>query len=211
MKKILFTLMLLLLLVSVTHAEPLPLSSYYNGQHNESFDLGSEGILDLQLEFSVYKDEEAQTMQDWIGISDDDGYVYSDYVYGYQVFSETSSTAALTYFALTGVNPSTISDVLNDIGEAESLDNERIQSEGIGPISSGFNESVTEAIWEFEDGALVQDERSWYLFLYSDYDWIAGGIEVQPANDDIPIPGVPEPTTLALLGFGTILSLKRRK
>ena len=206
MKKILFALVMLTLLVSVTHAEPLPLSSYYNGQHDESFNLGSEGILDLHLEFAVYKDEEAQTMQDWTGHTGD-----ADYVYGYQVFSEQSSTAALTYFALTGVNPSTITDVLNDIGEAESLNNGTIQSEGVSPISSSFNESVTEAIWEFEDGALLQDDRSWYLFLYSDYDWIAGGIEVQRDNDEIPVPEVPEPATLALLACGTILSLRRRK
>ena len=206
MKKILFLFVMLTLLVSVMQAEPLPLSSYYNGQHDESFNLGSEGILDLHLEFAVYKDEEAQTMQDWTGYTGD-----ADYVYGYQVFSEQSSTAALTYFALTGVNPSTITDVLNDIGEAESLNNGTIQSEGVSPISSSFNESVTEAIWEFEDGALLQDDRSWYLFLYSDYDWIAGGIEVQRDNDEIPVPEVPEPATLALLACGTILSLRRRK
>jgi hypothetical protein len=206
MKKILFTLMLLLLLVSVTQAEPLPVSSYYDGQYSESFDLGSEGILDLHLEFAVYKDNEAQIMQDWTGHTGD-----ADYVYGYQVFSEQSSTAALTYFALTGVNPSTISDVQNDIGESESLDSGDIQSDGIEPISSDFNTTVTEAIWQFDDGTLVQGDQSWYLFLYSDYDYIAGGIEVQQPNDDIPVPGVPEPTTLALLACGTILSLRRRK
>ena len=208
MKKILFLFVMLTLLVSVMQAEPLPLGSYYNGQHDESFNLGSEGILDLHLEFAVYKDEEAQTMQDWTGYTGD-----ADYVYGYQVFSEQSSTAPLTYFALTGVNPSTITDVLNDIGEAESLNNGAFQSEGIEPTSSDFNATVTEAIWKFEDGALLQDDRSWYLFLYSDYDWIAGGIEVQPDNDDIPVPdnSVPEPATLALLACGTILSLRRRK
>ncbi|MHC4835196.1 MAG: PEP-CTERM sorting domain-containing protein [Planctomycetota bacterium] len=49
------------------------------------------------------------------------------------------------------------------------------------------------------------------MFLYSDYDWIKGDIEVQRVNDDIPVPEVPEPATLALLACGTMLSLKRRK
>ena len=211
MKKILVTFIsLLLLIISVTHAEPLPGSSYYEGEASRLFDLGPRGILDLRLEFAVYKDEEAQTMQDWIGISDGDNFVYSDYVYGYQVFSETSSTAALNYFALTGINPAAISDIENDIGEAESLNDGAIQSEGIAPSSSDFNSSVTKAIWQFENVAIAQGEQSWYLFLYSDYDWIAGDIAVQ-RDDDIPVPEVPEPATLALLSFGTVLSLRRKK
>ena len=63
--------MSLFLLVSVTHAEPLPVSSYYAGQDSGSFDLGSEGILDILFQFSVYKENEAQIMQDWIGYTGD--------------------------------------------------------------------------------------------------------------------------------------------
>jgi hypothetical protein len=208
MKKILFALVMLSLLVSVTHAgldrSTLPESSYYSGQHDRSFDLGLEGVLNIHLEFAVYKDNEAQTMQEWTGYTGE-----ADYVYAYQVFSEQSSTAALTYFALTGINPSTIADVENDISENESLNG--TPSGGIMPTSSDFNTSVTKAIWQFDEGTLVQGERSWFLFLYSDSDWIAGGIEFQPSNDDIPIPEVPEPATLVLLACGAILSLKCRK
>ena len=212
MKKTLFTFMALLLLVSVAHAgiapSILPPSSYYQGQHDRSFNLGSEGTLDIHLEFAVYKDNEAQIMQEWTGHTGD-----SAFVYAYQVFCNNSDADGLTYFALTGVNPSTIADVQNDIGENASLDNGGpLQSGGVGPTSSDFNASVTKAIWQFDQGTLVQGDRSWFLFLYSDYDWIKGDIQIQPlTDDDIPIPGVPEPATLALLACGALFSLKRRK
>ena len=66
---------------------------------------------------------------------------------------------------------------------------------------------------QFDEVAIAKDQQSWFMFLYSDSNYIAGDIKVQPDNDDIPVPDkpVPEPTTLALLGFGTILSLRRRK
>jgi hypothetical protein len=213
MKKILFTVMSLLLLVSVTHAGVVPsilpttADTHYYGAHDRSFDLGAEGTLDIHLEFAVYSGTQAQDMQDWTGYTGQ-----ADYVYAYQVFCEESSTAALNYFALTGVNPSTIADVQKDIGENESLNNGTTQSGGVEPTSSDFNASVTKAIWQFDQGTLAQGERSWFLFLYSDYDWIKGDIQIQPlADDDIPTPGIPEPATLALLACGAILSLKRRK
>jgi hypothetical protein len=85
-------------------------------------------------------------------------------------------------------------------------------SEGIQPIGGSFNPSRTRAIWEFENGTMVQGEQSWFLFLYSNNGPALGDFEVRAQdNDDISVPGVPEPTTLALLGFGTVLSLRRRK
>jgi len=225
-----FMVTMTLLLVSVTHAglapDFLPTSSYYNGRHDRSFDLGLEGVLDIQLQFAVYRNEElyddegvneAQLMMEYTGYTGDLLGSENAFVYGYQIFCEDTSTAELTYFALTGINPNAIDSVEQDIHEQDDIDSGAWESLGVQPKGDGgyYNDSKTKAIWEFDGGAMIQGEQSWFLFLYSGYDWIKGDIEVQPlADDDIPIPGdndIPEPATLALLIGGAVLSLRRRK
>ena len=217
MKKILVTLMSLLLLVSATHAglapSILPPSTHYQGQASRSFDLGSEGTLDVRLEFAVYAGSEAETVRDMTGYGGDPE--NAAFVYAYQIFCEDTSTAEVTYLALTGVNPDSIASVDTDISQIESMNapNSTVfDSEGVAPSPDGFfNDSKTKGIWEFGETAIVGGEQSWFLFLYSADDWIKGDIELQPANDDIPVPEVPEPATLALLACGAMLSLIRRK
>ena len=206
MKKSLLLIMSVLFLVPAIQAGLLPASSYYNGQNEQTFDLEAEGTLTILLEFSVYRDTEAQTMQEWAGYTGET----KDFVYAYQVTCDQTSTAALTYFALTGINPDTIASITDDIGQAGSVGS--YNSGGVAPKSDGyFNPAVTKAIWEFEDGAMVHGDKSWFLFLYSDYDWIKGGMAVQVDQDDIPVPDIPEPATLALLAGGAVLSLRRKK
>lgn len=219
MKKLLIVVMLLAFVPATQAAldrSTLYESSYYSGQNDRSYDLGAEGILNIHLEFAVYRDEtlyggavnEAQLMQDYTGYTGG-----ANYVYAYQVFCEESSEAVLSYFALTGIDPAAISDVANGIDEAGYLDDGiPTQSGGIAPSNSYFNDSVTKAIWEFEGGSIVQGEQSWFLFLYSDYDKTAGNIEVRTvANDDIPVPQVPEPATLAMLIGGSLLAYRFKR
>ena len=218
MKKISYLCVLSALLVSMTHAglapSKLPSSSYYQGRASRSYDLGSEGTLDIRLEFAVYQGSEAETMMEMTEYSGD--LVGSDnaFVYAYQVFSESSSTAELEYFALTGVNPDSIaSDTdISQIDEMTAPNSNVFDSEGVEPSPDGyFSNDKTKAIWEFSNTTIIEGEQSWFLFSYSGSDYIAGDIEIQPADDDIPIPGVPEPATLALLACGAVLSFKRRK
>jgi hypothetical protein len=219
-RRFLFSIVAATLMVSVVHAglapTNLPSSSYYQGRHDKTFNLDSGDTIKVRLEFAVYQGEDADIMRDITGYTGET----TGYVYAYQIFSDSSSTAALTAFSLTGVNPNAISSVTDDIGQAESITyGYTYESDGVEPTAGYFNDSVDEAIWEFENGTLVQGESSWFLFLYSDYSWVKGDLTVQAAvyDDDIPVPdgggnsNIPEPATLLLLAGGTLLSLKRKK
>lgn len=221
MKSFLFSIVVAMLMVSVVQAGTapayLPTSSYYNGCNDKTFTLDSGDTVKIRLEFAVYSDSEAQSMRE---ITNYQGQT-TGFVYAYQIFCDDSNTAALTSFSLTGINAGAISSVTDDIGQAESLTMPStvvLDSYGVEPQDSHFSDTVTEAIWEFENGMLVQGESSWFLFLYSDADWVKGDfvVETAPADDDIPVPSddgsgnIPEPATLILLGVGTLLSLKRK-
>ena len=212
---LLLPILLFALSASVVHAglAPtfLPESSYYNGRHDKTFDVDGESVK-IRLEFAVYSGSEAQTMREITGYEGES----TGYVYGYQVFCATSNTAALSYFALTGLDAGAISSATDDIGQAESVTTPStvvFDSYGVEATDKYFEDSNSKAVWEFEDGTLIQGEQSWFLFLYSDYDWVAGDVEIQTvvADDDIPVPHAPEPTTLVLLAGGALLSLRRRR
>lgn len=218
-RRFLLSIVVATLMVSVVHAglapTNLPSSPYYQGRHDKTFNLESGDTVKVRLEFAVYQGEDAGIMRDITGYTGET----TGYVYAYQIFSDSSSTAALTAFSLTGVNANAISSVTDDIGQAGSITyGQTYESDGVEPAAGYFNDSVDEAIWEFEDGALVQGESSWFLFLYSDYDWVKGDIAVETAvyDDDVPVPdgdgngNIPEPATLLLLAGGALLSLKRK-
>ncbi|MDH4202753.1 MAG: PEP-CTERM sorting domain-containing protein [Phycisphaerae bacterium] len=216
MKKILFTLMLLLPLISVTHAgfdtpgtrpQFIPTvfddgEAYYYGVHEQSF----AGLTStVRLEFAIYQGAHADIVMEDTGYEGE----ATEFVYAYQVFCEDPT---FNYFALTGVDAGPIDSTTTDIGQSQFLGT--TDSGGGEPkVGSGYFEG-TRAVWEFDNGALIQGDnaQSWFLLLYSNNGPELGKMEIAPPiADDIPIPGVPEPATLVLLSYGVLLSLKRRK
>ena len=202
-KNLLFCLFVVALLFGVVQAglapSILPESSHYQGRHSFSEVVGDGEKVEGHLEFAVYTGTQAEDM-----ISDTGYQGEADFVYAYQIFNYQESDAALTYFAVTGINPATVE--AGSIGAMDDL------AGGIQPDDGGyFNASETKGIWEFNNAKLIQGAQSWFLFVYSNYDWVPGGMELQTTyDDDIPTPEVPEPMTLALFLGGTVLSLRRR-
>ena len=69
--------------------------------------------------------------------------------------------------------------------------------------------------WEFDDSLLAEGEHSFFLVLRSDTgpDWGTYTFNKNLANQP-PVPGSlpnPEPSTIALLGFGMLTFLRRRR
>jgi hypothetical protein len=177
----------------------LPSSTHYQGRNSFYVNDGNGSILQGHLEFAVY-DTQEQTISGYDGDA--------RYIYAYQIFSYSSSTAALTYFSLAGFDTSLVSSTV--LGSDDSLGG--AVSGGVSPTSNGFQESDTKAVWEFSDGKLVKLERSWFLLLYSDHDYKTGSYQVKATfNDDVPTPTTPEPATVALLAVGSILSMRRKR
>lgn len=211
MKHILSLLIMVCLLLAATAQAGLapthlPSSSYYQGRHSFSQDVGNGITLTGHVEFAVYTGTDAENAIAQTGYEGD-----ADYVYAYQVFNYQESDAAMTYFAVTGVDPTAVDS--DAIGAMEDF-----AGTGVEPGDYGFTADYTKGVWQFNDATLIQGEHSWFLFIYSDYDWVAGDIQLQAMyDDDLPVPNeggnneVPEPATLLILAGGALLALRGRK
>ena len=217
MKKTLLTVMVSLLVPTAMAAFAptyMPDSTHYDGFSHFSEVSSSGTVLSGKVEYAVYD----TTMQaSDLGLSQD--YEGPRFIYAYQVFN--FGAAALNYFEVQGVNPDTIASVNNDISAEESLG--ASDSYGVAPTNYFFSDTVTEGIWFFDGMTIAQAENSWFLLIYSDYDYTQGSYTVlAPEDSDIVVPDdglgqdtgnieTPEPATLVMLMGGALLSLRRRK
>lgn len=136
------------------------------------------------------------------------------YIYAYQIFTDDTSTFPAEYFAIAGIAEGALADPVNDnIGSVNDSPGDPGQ-EGVQPDMAYITSSSTLGImgaWEFDDSLLVEGEHSFFLVLRSDTDWDWGTYTFSNtfANEP-PIPN-PEPSTIALLGFGMLTFLRRRR
>ena len=174
----------------------LPESSYYQGTAYK----GVSGDR-VRVDFAVYDTLGGNEFADAGFGAPGDG----QFTYVYQVFNEVANASfSIDVFRIFDIEPAAIS------GD-DQISSEDDQEDGKEPEDQYFNLSKTDGVWEFEDGALIQGEHSWFLTISSDYSYVAGDFSINTSDDEVPIPGVPEPATMILLGVGSFILLARRK
>lgn len=184
----------------------LPGSSHYQGR-SYFRTLTADGILSGRIEYAVYDTEGGNELENAGFTTLGSG----QYTYVYQIFNDGDDTAtALEYFSILGIAEGAIYDLVTDIGSVDD-DSGGIDSTTyyFGPHDHATGPDT--AIWEFDGDIIEESEQSFFLVISSDYDFTIGSYRViKSTSPDAPIPN-PEPSTIALLGIGSVITLLRRR
>lgn len=193
-RKILFAALLFFAAVLVQNVSATLTSSYYDGSTFYNTADGLHGYID----FAVY--DSRSEYESRYGLPAPGT---GDYIYAYQIFHNSGVNPAVAYFALLGI----------DGAPVDGIDSHDDSSGGIASTDEYYTDS--REVWEFQsgigEGILLAGENSWFLVLSSDTDWVKGSFEIKPAESWVPVPEIPEPCTLALLGLGSVVMLIKRK
>jgi len=193
--------------------------SSYAGDQWQGFEFYEKEIDDGiflrgRIDFAVYDMENLNSEEtEWVDGLNLDG--EGKYLYAYQVFNDYDgwSEREISYFS-----------VFSEGGEFFSLDESSIghsedPESGVEPGSGYVDDSSgTQVVWTWEPepdgyGYIYAGNHSWFLYYLSDGAPTAGDYEIQAAEEtgELPTPGVPEPATIALLGFGYVLVMFHKK
>ena len=179
----------------------LPESTHYSGSTYHDI-LTDDGYLRGRIDFAVYDTQ--MYPDEFIG---EDGYENPGdgrYIFVYQIFNDyNASEEEVIYFALLDILGAPISETGAPITGTSSVDD---GSGGVEP-----SDYPDEGVWVFENGVIFSDGHSFFLVLSSDTDWVAGDYEIKHADDDFPIPNVPEPVSIVILGAGFLSLIAGRR
>jgi hypothetical protein len=205
--------LLVLLSAQTIFAAVLPNSSHYEGTSHYSVS-GLKGDID----FAVY-DTQGHNGDEFAASIGDTAPGSGRYIYAYQIFSSSTSTTVVDYFAVLGLDGKAfagISDPSANIGTVSDSPSDPAEA-GVDATRSYFDPSRIKGIWKFNyNGSHIQPtEHSVFLVLRSNSDWTVGTYEFTPStSDEFPVPpdtSIPEPFTFALLGSAGLAVLNRRK
>ena len=178
----------------------LPNSSYLGGLWQGTSFYNDDGF-NLRIDFAVYDTLGGDELAAIEGFeTPGDG----QYIYAYQIFQHPDDGYnEVTYFSILNFNGSTINESLMQCTTA--LDD---NDDGIAPDPL-ICENQGIWVWGGDTGYISTAQHSWFLVFSSDSAPVTGSYEVQ-ASSDIPVP-IPEPITVALLGFGVLTLFRKRK
>lgn len=209
MRKILMVLCVLAFACSTALAVPariLPESSHYQG--SRFYDEQTEaGMMRGRIDFAVY---DTQTTNEFVDAGFAAPPAAGRFIYAYQIFNNY----AASQIAIDGFTIGTSSGqalAVNDDSISYQDDNQG----GVAPTDAYFSGDYTEATWEYLDNStaiLLTGDHSYIMVITSDMDYSAGNYQLKPAADaDFPVPEIPEPATVAMLGLGGALALLKRR
>jgi hypothetical protein len=211
-----FVFLALLLVVTIfsegAWALFIPESSYMDGawegvlnyvDEDSGFDVGiAYSVFDADnLEFQSEEEAFVSDLQDELGIE-------GRYIYAYQLFNRPNDALGeysdILYFGLLGLDTNPVDESLIN-GDTSAMDD---HDGGVAPYSPPPRQGA----WGFAEGVLANGEKSWILVFSSEYAPVRGTYTITSSPPPyIPIPNVPEPATIALLGLGGIAFLKKRR
>jgi len=232
-KKVIWLSLLITALILVSQASAtlyedayLPESTLYSGftYYGEEVET-TDGTSYMQgrIDFAVY---DTTAGNEWATVTGYDNPGSGQYVYAYQIFNdyEGYSEVPIESFSIFGLDGAEISVDAGSVGTEEDPMG--------GQDAFDTSLSDTTVTWNFSYGAVDYtigiDEHSFFLIFSSDHSWVKGDYSLEAYDPDVPAPGtggttgsgvtgssmppdIPEPLTVALLGFGGLVALVKRK
>ncbi len=201
-----FVSLVLIAAMSVQKAHAiLPYSTYGDDNGWGGYTPYSENGLDLLINFNVY---DAWTYDEftWDGEAEldlDDQYIYAYQIAGHPI----ASTEDIDYFS--------VLDIDGNLIPQSAMHSTTTQPDELGlGISPDPCTSVVQGAWEWsQDNLLEAGGLSTWLIFSSPYAPVKGTFEVGIAEEDDdgnPVPGVPEPSMIAILGLGTAMLFNKQ-
>ncbi|MHC4739744.1 MAG: PEP-CTERM sorting domain-containing protein [Planctomycetota bacterium] len=213
MRKFIFLALLLVVTIFVEGASALylPESSFMDGAWEGVLNYVDEDLgFDVGIAYSVYDayNLEPQSQEEaFIGDAQDELGLEGQYIYGYQLFNRPNDAEGeysdLLYFGLLELDETPVDESLIN-GDTSAMDD---HDGGIAPDSP----SPRQGAWGFTESVLSNGEKSWILVFSSQYAPVRGTYTLTSSEPDFPIPDIPEPATIGLLGLGGIAFLMKRR
>jgi len=183
----------------------LPHSTYGDLYGWQGSRIYKDNGFNVLIDFTVYDTE--TYLNEFIGT---DGFVnpgQGRYIYAYQIFNHPSADEDIEYFGIFGI------ETTIDEATIDGLSSQDDGEEGVPTSDEYFDDDLARVVWEFDWGVLIPSEHSYFLVLSSNYEPVAGDYEIRSFEEegDVPIPEIPEPGMLTLLGIGGAMIFTKRR